>query len=114
MNHIDIDLINQNMFDNSDLIKQFVSMYLIQTPVDLDKLRNAIAEGDHQKITDAAHHIKPTMDYIGAFHLKAKFEELELSAKNTDSLEGLRATFEVLDIEMKELLFELEQYEKTI
>ena len=54
------------------------------------------------------------MDYIGAFHLKAKLEELEMNAKNQESLEGLRATFHVLDIEMKELLFELEQYEKTI
>lgn len=47
MNHIDIDLINQNMFDNTDLIKQFVSMYLIQTPVDLDNLRNALNTGNH-------------------------------------------------------------------
>ncbi len=69
MNHIDIELINQNMFDNPELIKQFVSMYLIQTPVDLDKLRQALSEGDLQKVGDAAHHIKPTMDYIGAFHL---------------------------------------------
>lgn len=114
MNHINIDLISQNMFDNSDLIKQFVSMYLIQTPVDLDNLRHAVAGDDHQKIADAAHHIKPTMDYIGAFHLKDKFEEIEASAKNHESLEGLRATFDVLDIEMKELIFELEQYEKTI
>jgi len=114
MNHIDIELINQNMFDNPELIKQFVSMYLIQTPVDLDKLRQALAEGDPQKIGDAAHHIKPTMDYIGAFHLKDKFEELEANAKNKDSLDVLRATFDIIDIEMKELLFELEQYEKTI
>ncbi|MDM1294409.1 Hpt domain-containing protein [Sphingobacterium sp. N143] len=114
MNHIDIDLIRQNMFDNSELIKQFVSMYLIQTPVDLDNLRSALIQGDLQKIADAAHHIKPTMDYIGAFHLKDKFEELETNAKNQESLEGLRATFDVLDVEMKELLFELEQYEKTI
>ncbi|MDR0265626.1 MAG: Hpt domain-containing protein [Sphingobacterium sp.] len=114
MNHIDIELINQNMFDNPELIKQFVSMYLIQTPVDLDKLRQALAEGNLQKIGDAAHHIKPTMDYIGAFHLKDKFEELEANAKNKDALDGLRATFDIIDIEMKELLFELEQYEKTI
>lgn len=114
MNHIDTDLISQNMFDDQALIKQFVSMYLIQTPVDLDHLRNAIAAGDLQNIANAAHHIKPTMDYIGAFHLKAKFETLETAAKNSESLEGLRAAFEVLDIEMKELIFELEQYEKTI
>ncbi|MNW14408.1 hypothetical protein D3C71_2126220 [compost metagenome] len=54
------------------------------------------------------------MDYIGAFHLKEKFEELEANAKNEESLEGLQATFDIIDIEMKELLFELEQYEKTI
>jgi len=114
MNHIDIELISQNMFDNPELIKQFVSMYLIQTPVDLDKLRHALVEGDLQMIGDAAHHIKPTMDYIGAFYLKEKFEELETNAKNKESIEGLRATFDIIDIEMKELLFELEQYEKTI
>ncbi|MDQ1151610.1 Hpt domain-containing protein [Sphingobacterium zeae] len=114
MNHLDIELISLNMFDNQELIKQFVSMYLIQTPVDLDKLRQALAEGNLQKIGDAAHHIKPTMDYIGAFHLKEKFEELENHAKNKESLEILRATFGIIDIEMKELLFELEQYEKTI
>jgi len=54
------------------------------------------------------------MDYIGAFHLKEKFEELETNSKNEASLDSLRATFGVIDIEMKELLFELEQYEKTI
>ncbi|WP_312191790.1 Hpt domain-containing protein [Sphingobacterium sp.] len=114
MNHIDIDLINQNMFEDPALIRQFVATYLIQTPVDLGNLHHALLEGDFQKIGDAAHHIKPTMDYIGAFHLREKFEELETYARNQYSLEGLRAKFEVLAIEMKELLFELEQYEKTI
>lgn len=112
--HIKPDIIEQSMFNNDDMIKEFIALYRTQTPVDFEKLTRAVEQTDHQQIMSAAHHIKPTMEYIGASYLKDQLQLLETSAKEMTVIDHIQSQFNSLKILFDELFNELEQYEKSL
>lgn len=112
--HIKPDIIEQNMFNNQDMIKEFINLYRTQTPIDFEKLKIAITEKNHEQISNAAHHIKPTMEYIGAQHLKAHLQILESRAKEIKNMDQIQSEFSIIQIQFDELFTELEQYEKSL
>lgn len=90
---IDLDVINQSMMGNEDLIRQLLEMYIVQSPLDFEALEQAIQSGDKAIIRERAHHIKPTMQYIGAKTLMADFQSLETLAKENASNEEINSNF---------------------
>lgn len=112
--HIKPAIIEQSMFNNQDMIKEFIALYLAQTPIDFEKLTVAIQAKDYQEINNAAHHIKPTMEYIGAPHLKDQLQLIESLAKETADINHIQSECTSLKIQFDELFTELEQYEKSI
>ncbi|UIR56636.1 Hpt domain-containing protein [Sphingobacterium sp. SRCM116780] len=112
--HIKSAIIEQNMFSNSDMIKQFVGLYCTQTPLDFEKLEKAVLQQDYKGIGDAAHHIKPTMEYIGASHLRDHLQKIELLAKEMNDINSIQIEFLSLKPQFEELYTELEHYEKSL
>lgn len=112
--HIKPDIIKQSMFNNEDMIKEFIALYRIQTPIDFEKLTVATKAEDYQEIHNAAHHIKPTMEYIGAPHLKEQLQRIESLAKETADINQIQSEYTLLKIQFDELFKELEQYEKSL
>ena len=108
---INPESIQQSMMGNTEMIKQFVQMYLSQTPADFEALSLAVNNKNHQAIKDAAHHIKPTMEYIGASQLRADFQELENLGKDlacvdliVEKFGALKPKFDLMLEELKTLL----------
>lgn len=106
---INIDSINKSMMGNSDMIKQFVMLYLTQTPIDFKALEDSIASGDFKLISNAAHHIKPTMEYIGASELSVQFQEIETLGKENASIEIIREKFRAIKPKFDLMIEELQQ-----
>jgi HPt (histidine-containing phosphotransfer) domain-containing protein len=112
--HIKPEIIEQSMFNNQDMIKEFINLYRAQTPLDFQKLTTAVNEKNHQEISNAAHHIKPTMEYIGALHLKNHLQKLESLATEIKNIAQIQTEFTVLKMQFDELFTELEQYQKLL
>ena len=106
-NIINIDTIKNSMMGNDDMVKQFVGMYLSQCPVDFENLEKAVSSQSHQDIKDAAHHIKPTMEYIGASNLRLAFQEIESMGKEKAKIELIAEKFNVLRLQFNDMLEEL-------
>jgi len=113
-NLIDPYIISTTMMDNRDTIREFVSLYLSQTPIDISALKSAVSQQNYDEIASRAHHIKPTMEYIGAFTLKNKIIEIESLAKNHQDMNEITERFNSLDIQIRELYTELERYLKSL
>ncbi|WP_270089684.1 Hpt domain-containing protein [Sphingobacterium sp. SYP-B4668] len=113
-NLIDPSIIATTMMDNKDTIREFVSLYLSQTPIDISALKSAVALQNYEDIASRAHHIKPTMEYIGAFTLKNKIIEIESLAKNRQGMTDITERFISLEIQIKELYTELQQYLQSL
>ena len=107
---IDPNIIQENLMGNNDLIRQFLQLYETQIPVDFAALEKAVASGLHAEISSKAHHIKPTMEYIGAGKIRKELQELETAAKNEIELTQVVAIFEQLKPQFTVLLTEIKQY----
>ncbi|MCI0920208.1 Hpt domain-containing protein [Sphingobacterium rhinopitheci] len=101
-------VIHESMMNNDSMVKQFVELYIAQCPLDFEALAQTIKQGDHKAISSAAHHIKPTMEYIGASNLRAHFQELEkLGSKESDiadiikKFEEIKPKFELMLEELR-------------
>lgn len=103
-------VINASMMNNTEMILQFIEMYLQQCPTDFEKLHSAIDNGNFHTIRDLAHHIKPTMEYIGASDLRILFQKIEDASKEHVDIHLIVEQFNILKKEFELLLQELKHY----
>ncbi len=106
--------ISANLMDNKIIIKKILTLYQTQTPIDFEDLRNAILAQDHAEIASRAHHIKPTLGYIGASSLHTLFQELEYAGKNKVSMQDILVKFARVEKEYNTLMEEINLYVSTI
>lgn len=110
---INPETIEKSMLHNESMIQEFISLYLTQCPVDFQTLAESIEKKDTKAISSAAHHIKPTMAYIGASDLREKLQELEDSANQQDSISSLIEKHKEIESLYTKLITELEFYQSN-
>jgi HPt (histidine-containing phosphotransfer) domain-containing protein len=108
------EVIKSTMMDNAEMIKQFLELYLLQTPIDFENLALAVSNENKADIAQYAHHIKPTMEYIGASDMRANFQELETLAKSNAPMEKLEDTFTKIEGQFSLLMTELASYSERL
>lgn len=69
------DNLERNLMNNMEVVKQMVNLYLGLGHQDFAELQQAVVEGEFDSIQNKAHHIKPTMAYIGAAVLPKNSED---------------------------------------
>lgn len=96
--------------NNRELISQFIELYQTQIPIDLQALKEAVASEAYIDIATKAHHIKPTMEYIGARALLEKLQQLEYAGRNGAEIAHINTLFLDIENEMTVLLQEIDDY----
>lgn len=109
---INLDSIHQSMMGNDEMIKQLVELYIIQSPTDFNALRDAVQAENKEQIHEKAHHIKPTMQYIGANSLMSEFETLEKMCKQDSTIKEIQEVFDKIQPRFMLMLDELETLAK--
>lgn len=107
---INPDIIKKSMMGNPKLVKQFVEMYLDQSPIDFQALTDSLANANKAAIRDSAHHIKPTMEYIGATPLRIAFQELEDMGRDEVEIETIHTRFKEIKTHFELMLEELRSF----
>lgn len=62
------------------MIREIIELFLKQTPGDLSRLESAIEKGDWISVKNLAHHIKPTLSYVGAENIRDEMQWIERCA----------------------------------
>lgn len=99
---------------NTQLIREIIVLFIKQTPIDMELLSNYIQQGEWEKAYKQAHHIKPTLAYVGANQMREELQEIESLAKNRQELHSLPGKFDNLTPRLNILYKELEMYLETI
>ncbi|MBD1423063.1 hypothetical protein [Sphingobacterium chuzhouense] len=107
---INPSVIQENLMNNKELILQFLGLYQEQIPIDLRALKEAVTSEVHIEIANKAHHIKPTMEYIGAQTLREKLQQLEYAGKNGTEISHIHTLFLDIENEIWTLLQEIADY----
>lgn len=111
---INPDAIQENMMNNTEIIKQMIPLYLGQGVEDFKALEAAIDSQDHGDIKSKTHHIKPTMQYLGASNLRMKFQDLEDQAANKEPISGISTLFQEIKNDFHLAMQELEDYQTKL
>lgn len=99
---------------NTQLIREILELFVKQTPPDMELLSTYIRQEDWERAYKQAHHIKPTLAYVGANQLRQELQEIEDSAKNRQHLDSLATKFATMLPRLEALYGELNAYLKTI
>lgn len=94
---------------DATLIKEMIGLFLSQTPGYLERLAEHIDAGDWLNTQSMAHHIKPTLAYMGAEDMRQALIHIEQLAKaDPVQVESLKSKFSTLQGRFAVLFRELE------
>lgn len=111
---IQTDRLEANLMNNIEIIKQMIGLFLGQGHQDFSELEKAVTSGDLNQVHAIAHHIKPTMEYIGANILTNKFQQLEQLAKNGGASNDIADLFSEIKQDFTRAMQELQDYSQSL
>ncbi len=66
--------------DNKEFIGEIIALFLQQVPLELERIKQAVRNGDMQEVQKIAHKMKPTVSMLGAEGMKLHLEQIETLA----------------------------------
>ncbi|MBK1439440.1 Hpt domain-containing protein [Parapedobacter sp. ISTM3] len=119
MNNMNFEQANMDYLEdlsggNTQLIKEILELFIKQTPPDIELLSSYIQQNDWEKVYRQAHHIKPTLAYVGANGMRQELQEIENLAKNRQGLDLIPEKFNALLPRLETLYQELKTYLETL
>jgi HPt (histidine-containing phosphotransfer) domain-containing protein len=98
----------QDAFGNPAFIRQLVELFLSNTPGKMDRIRQALAEGDAESVGQAAHALTSSCGMLGAAQLAGLFTRMEEAAARGD-LAAASNAFEAAGAQLPAVLAALSQ-----
>lgn len=84
--------------DRPNVLNEFLTIFINDSPVQLDSLRLGIEQNDASTIYHAAHTLKSSSAFLGAHRLSELCKELELMGRS-NAIEQASSTFQTLEAE---------------
>jgi HPt (histidine-containing phosphotransfer) domain-containing protein len=95
---------------NNGIIVDIIQLFLQQTPGDFDTLIAHIQSENWEAAYKMAHHIKPTLAYVGANDMRDELNLVERTLKSGTELDTIMPRLEGVKIRLETLYAELKQY----
>lgn len=96
------------------IMREMVQLFVTQTPGHLEQLAVFIENRDWENIRSMAHHIKPTLSYMGAEDMRIVLQKIEKMAEAKRDHDQIVADFIPLRQRFEVLFAELADYLTTL
>jgi signal transduction histidine kinase/DNA-binding response OmpR family regulator len=83
---IELSFLKSISENNDQFFREFIQMFLTNTPKSIEEIENAVAEKDWEKIRMAAHKIKPSFNYVGLKEQNSQAAKIEELAKKQENM----------------------------
>lgn len=110
---VNLDFLREISDNNEDFFKQFIQLFLANTPASLAYIQEGIIENNWEKIRQSAHKIKPSFNYVGLKELSSISGQIEEWAKNKENMTKISEQFHYLKASCESVFVELEKEIKT-
>ncbi len=104
-----LDKINEMAEGDEDFINSVISVFLEEVPQDLSDLEIALTEGNHEKVYQLAHKIKPNVDLLGMEQTREAALQIETLGKNAANMSEIEKVFPVLKTDIEQVVSELKK-----
>ncbi len=108
--YINFQSIEEFTKGKKERIHKMVSMFLTDTPKELDRLHVLISEKNYPGIQTLAHSFKPKYNYMGMVDLSETAKKIEFLAKEEGSMDEIISLFDYLEQQTALSYTELEKY----
>jgi HPt (histidine-containing phosphotransfer) domain-containing protein len=109
---IDLSYLTALAKGNKDFVKEMVSIFLADNPVELKALENGIKENNFEKIKSVAHKLKSTLPFIGIDKLIGReVLEIESLGGTQSDLPGIEERFKKVKDVCQKAYAELQETE---
>lgn len=109
----DLKFLREISDGNEQFFREFIEMFLTNTPSALNDLTTSYRDKDWEKLRQTAHKIKPSFNYVGLKEIHTLAARVEESAKNfsesKETEQMISRILEVTQIALTELKKELEK-----
>jgi CheY-like chemotaxis protein len=102
------DLALKRLGGDQELLRELCSLFLIESPKLLLKLKHAVGQGDAEEVHHAAHSIKGELGCLGAEHAMDLAKRLEIMAQESD-LKEAKKLLQELDAQVLQLYTEVKE-----
>ena len=109
----DMHFLRELSDDNEQFYKDFLIMFLTNTPIAINAIKNAFVNDDWENLKLAAHKVKPSFNYVGLKELNALAAKIESQAKEKNP-ENIPAMITRIEEVMAHAIKELESELNTI
>ena len=91
---IDLTYLNEISKGDKNFINEMISIFLSETPEEINQLEKAIAYTDFEKIRAISHHMKSTVPFVGLdIVIGNELAEIENHAINKKEIEEININF---------------------
>jgi HPt (histidine-containing phosphotransfer) domain-containing protein len=111
---LDFSYLIEMVGDDPVFLIEFFETFIIQTPIYLAEISDALASENWSKVANCAHKIKPTFSYIGRNDVKEFVQTIEHNARNMISLEKIASDIERLEFLLVQVYDQLEVAKKEM
>lgn len=84
-----LSTLSQLCNNNAQAIKNMITTFCIQTPNLINQLNEAYQQNNGELVSNIAHKLKPSIDYLQINSLKEVVREIERNAKEANQLSNL-------------------------
>lgn len=110
----DLTFLREISENNDQFFREFIQMFLRNTPQALQDIRNGLETLNWESIRQAAHKVKPSFNYVGLKDLNLMSGKIEELAKKNENAEEIKSLLQqITDISTKAFA-ELEEELKSI
>ena len=102
-----LDKLTELSGGDEEFIASVVSVFLDETPNDLQSLKEAVANSDFEGIYQHAHKIKPNVDLLGMEDTRVKVLAIETQGRGDKDMAIIKTLFPDVEVTINEAMHEL-------
>ncbi|WP_224489210.1 Hpt domain-containing protein [Robertkochia flava] len=95
-----LDKLNELSGGDKDFNVSIIEVFLSETPADMESLEGAVNAGDHEKIYQHAHKIKPNADLLGMNDALEAVLAIEGHARGDKDMDAIRSLTQTVKAEL--------------
>jgi HPt (histidine-containing phosphotransfer) domain-containing protein len=111
---LDFSYLIEMVGDDPVFLIDFFETFIIQTPIYLAEMSDALVKENWSKVANGAHKVKPTFIYIGRNDVKEFVQTIEDRARNKTELEKIPSDLETLKLICAGIFEQLEIAKKKL
>jgi HPt (histidine-containing phosphotransfer) domain-containing protein len=94
---------------NQDFVKTMIKMFILKTPIYIERINNAFAAADYVEMGEAAHQLKQSVYALGINNIRVPVMSIILAGRKNENNEDLQGNIAMLKMSAENVIQEIKK-----